>query len=447
MHVAEALSEANIVVDEETIVDCFLSLKTRPLLILTGVSGTGKTKLAQLLAKSLSAPSLKIISKEKDFSAAASDVASSGNVAFVPVRPDWTDNRQVLGFHNVLNNTFQVTPILELLAAAIRECEHAHFVILDEMNLARVEHYFSDLLSCLESRYLMGDKIEQEPLLLHNAGPSLPSQWKEESQNESEGSPAHSTSAAHLESVPRRMEIGVNCFFIGTVNVDETTYMFSPKVLDRANVIEVETPSVTTFLSESGSPKGLDTLKKVPLTSEELSSSGSFPFTTVAEARDAVSERAKAESFDFLLELQQLHQILGLWQHEFGPRVMRDFIVYATKSIELSDKSASLSNEERARLFGLIRIFDACTAQKVLPKIHGSKRVIEELLQTLLGFCTEGYDTGAHAGVLNTRSSPRGRELTRKDFSADDYRFPRSARKIHGMLRQLDAMNYASFIR
>jgi hypothetical protein len=451
--VADELRKANIVMDEATVVDFFLSVMTRPLLILTGVSGTGKTKLAQIVAKVFATPR-KIVSRRA--SPPTPESLSERSVVFVPVRPDWTDNRQVLGFHNILTHTFHATPILEALARAIDDPGQAYFVILDEMNLARVEHYFSDLLSCLESRYFVGGRIIQEPLLLHAAGSILPSQPVADSDDElrtayeelaRSGRRVKRTSRGNLIAVPERLHIGLNCFFVGTVNVDETTYMFSPKVLDRAHVIEVRPPPVAEYLEGSSPSKTLGALDKIPLTAEEFSTAGTFPHITLADALSLVSGQSAAESFDFSLTLQQLHEILRLWRYEFGPRVMRDFLVYAAHAVKVSRKCTELNEADRTRLFGLLRIFDACLFQKALPKIHGSRRVIEDLLQALLSFCASDYDAGAHKQVLGTRGSPRGRELARADFSTDVYRFPRSAEKIHDMLRQLEAMNFASFIR
>jgi hypothetical protein len=142
------------------------------------------------------------------------------SLVVVAVRPDWTDHRGLLGYLNPLSNKYVTTPFLELLLRADEECQIAQraqrpprpfFVLLDEMNLARVEHYFADFLSALESG---------EPLSLH------------ENAAIEEGEEEH--------AVPRRLAIPPNLFLLGTVNVDETTYLFSPKVLDRAFTIEFD---------------------------------------------------------------------------------------------------------------------------------------------------------------------------------------------------------------
>ena len=141
--------------------------------------------------------------------ASASIIASQGAGAarrrlLVPVRADWNDSRGLLGFWNPIFDRYERTDLIDLLLRAADDLEHPYFVILDEMNLARVEYYFSDFLSAMESG---------EPI------------------------PLHSDDALD-ETVPASLQLPPNVFVVGTVNIDETTHAFSPKVLDRASVIE-----------------------------------------------------------------------------------------------------------------------------------------------------------------------------------------------------------------
>jgi hypothetical protein len=174
-------------------------LLTKPFLILTGNSGTGKTKLAELFVRWLCR-------------------SDSGQFAIIPVGADWTDNRNVLGFVNHLRlanvsqagaaidlPVYQTTKILDLLLDAGRKENEGkpYFLILDEMNLSHVERYFADFLSAMETK--------EGRLLLHREGCPLP---------RNQGGPC---------DVPETLVLPRNVFVIGTVNVDETTYMFSPK--------------------------------------------------------------------------------------------------------------------------------------------------------------------------------------------------------------------------
>lgn len=157
------------------------------------------------------------------------------NHTVIPVRPDWVDNRGLLGYLNPLTNEYSTTPFLNLLlrardeenrAAEAGEKPHPFFVILDEMNLARVEHYFSDFLSALES------------------GEDIPLHEDQAVENGESGSGPR---------VPRKLKVPGNVLFTGTVNVDETTYMFSPKVLDRAFTIEFDRVDLKGFTEGASS--------------------------------------------------------------------------------------------------------------------------------------------------------------------------------------------------
>lgn len=194
------------------------SLISKPFLILCGNSGSGKSKVAT------------------EFAAWIDSESSSGSPckAFVAVGADWTDNRHVLGFANTLRMeehvvdganvsapVYQATEILKLILKANGAPDLPHFLILDEMNLSHVERYFSDFLAHLES--------PDEPMRLHH----LETCFIHRYDGKDEGD--------RWELLPQKIHLPQNLFVIGTVNVDETTYMFSPKVLDRANVIECRT--------------------------------------------------------------------------------------------------------------------------------------------------------------------------------------------------------------
>lgn len=172
------------------------------------------------------------------------EVEEAPRYSVVAVRPDWTDNRGLLGYYNPILQEYATTDFLRLLLRAEAEEREAdangrppepYFVILDEMNLARVEQYFSDFLSAIESG---------EPIELHNDDDV-------ETGEKSDDVP-----------VPKKIRVPTNLYFTGTVNVDETTYMFSPKVLDRGfvmelNLVDLDGFSATGVAGEQHNPGGL----------------------------------------------------------------------------------------------------------------------------------------------------------------------------------------------
>ena len=145
-----------------------------------------------------------------------------------PVRPEWTDPTGLTGYYDVLSNRYIVPPFLEAVMLATAHADSPVFVVLDEMNLARVEYYFSDVLSCIETG---------ENLQLHSNSVPL------------EGSTG--------TSIPAELALPPNLYLTGTINIDETTSTVSDKVLDRAVVIDMSDVDIGSYLAalETDNPK------------------------------------------------------------------------------------------------------------------------------------------------------------------------------------------------
>jgi 5-methylcytosine-specific restriction protein B len=179
-------------------------LSGKHFVILTGLSGIGKTKLAIMYARAVH----------------GLDADATDPFLFVcPVRPEWTDPSGLTGYYDVLSNRYMVPPFLEAALVATAHRNSPVFVVLDELNLARVEYYFSDVLSCIETG---------EALQLHSNGVPL------------EGSTG--------TSIPAALPLPPNLHIVGTINVDETTNAMSDKVLDRAFVIDMAVVDLPGFL-------------------------------------------------------------------------------------------------------------------------------------------------------------------------------------------------------
>ena len=315
------------------------------------------------------------------------------NYTVVPVRPDWVDNRGLLGYLNPITGRYSVTPFLSLLLEArdeeVRAAEdgrdpHPFFVVLDEMNLARVEHYFSDFLSALES----GERIP-----LHE------SEEVEEGETESESDPV----------VPRQLRIPKNVFFTGTVNVDETTYMFSPKVLDRAFTIEFDQVDLKGYTdgeapSQSG---GLD------LGADEVLALGSFE----KPGRNDWVKFCELDGGRYGKILRRLHGVLEEEHRHFGYRVANEIARFVNLA-----HGQSAGDEATVRA-----AFDLALRQKVLPKFHGTQQELEPLLRRLFHFAVDGED-GSHGEAdvsLNDWRVEHGRlKSTRRPKAAPDGSVP-----------------------
>lgn len=181
--------------------------------ILSGLSGTGKTLLALQYALTVHG---------------FTSMDANDPLLFVcPVRPEWTDPSGLTGYEDRLSDRYIVPPFLEALLVATANPTSPVFVVLDEMNLARVEYYFSDILSAVESRH---------DLQLHSSGVPM------------EGSTGG--------EVPAHLRVPPNLFLIGTINIDETTSSLSDKVLDRAVVIDMSEVEFSAFFEALGAKDG-----------------------------------------------------------------------------------------------------------------------------------------------------------------------------------------------
>jgi MoxR-like ATPase len=181
-----------------------VALRTKPLVILPGISGTGKTRLTRLYADAVYGDRPGV---------------ENENYLLVAVQPDWHNARDLLGYYNALTSKFHPTPFLRFLLRAAADPAALYFICLDEMNLARPEYYLAPILSALET--------EEHLLDLGVPGPS-----------------AESVTG---ETLPNPFRLPLNIRITGTVNVDESTHTLSDKLLDRANVIELTDVDLEAF--------------------------------------------------------------------------------------------------------------------------------------------------------------------------------------------------------
>lgn len=310
------------------------SLLAKRFLILTGLSGSGKTKLAQVFAA--------WISNDPD------------QHRIVPVGADWTTNENVLGYQDALRPEIYRAPhngALELILSAIRRPQLPHFLILDEMNLSHVERYFSDILSAVESN---------QSISLHAGAEALP------------------CGTDSRIKIPPTISLPENLFIVGTVNVDETTYMFSPKVLDRANVIEFRATrgQLEEFLDD---PR--------PISTEKLrGKGGQYGEAMVRGATDRSASAARLDQErpggDVALELkahlvEAFSRLEGIGA-EFGLRTAHEISRFVYFHATIVGQNWRLADA-----------LDAQVVQKILPKLHGSQRRLSPVLDALGKFCEE----------------------------------------------------------
>jgi 5-methylcytosine-specific restriction protein B len=239
--------------------------------IVSGLSGTGKTQLA--LKYSRAVHGLK-----------TGDIDPF--LFLCPVRPEWTDPTGLTGYYDVLSNRYVVPPFLEAVLLATAYRDSPVFVILDEMNLARVEYYFSDVLSSIET---------EEPLQLHSSGIPL------------EGTTG--------SSIPAELPLPRNLYVTGTINIDETTNTVSDKVLDRAIVIDMSAVNLAGFLA--------DLEKRTPV----LKDGRAFCEAYLVAAQDIMSTHGSGFGYRVAEEVVRYHAFAAQHLKETPAAITDDLMV------------------------------------------------------------------------------------------------------------------------
>ncbi len=289
-------------------------LMAKPFVILTGLSGSGKTQLALALGR--------WIGLERTFVSA--------------VRPDWTGSEALFGYENLLlppapdgRAAWSVPNELRFMLEAVDNPDEPYLLLLDEMNLAHVERYFADVLSGMESA----------SGVLPNLGRDEDGIWRLSPDG------------------PDRLPFPKNLLLVGTVNVDETTYQFSPKVLDRSTSIEFR---VATEQLAAGRP--------------DLSA---IHPASAAERRALIDPPAALDGPldpELLKNVEDLHRLLVRHGREFGHRTYQEMLRFAALVVQARPECTDDA------------LLDYLLAQKVLPRVHGSARELGALMGELLVF-------------------------------------------------------------
>ena len=347
----------------------YLSLKSKPFVLLAGISGTGKTRFTRLFAEAMGA------------------TEDNGRYLLVPVRPDWSDPTDLLGRTDI-NGRFVPGVLLDFLKAAEADPEEPYFLCLDEMNLARVEYYFSNFLSALETREKKDGRIVTDQLL------SMQTYGSDREAAEKYG----------------RVYWSDNLYIVGTVNMDESTFPFSRRVLDRANTVEfssVRLNRLPPLLTETEAPQTLH---------------NDFLRAPYLLLKDCLSEDARFQTLCDRLEA--INCILEKAGAAVGYRVRDEIVFYL-----LNNKKDGLLSEEEA--------FDNAIMQKLLPRIEGSGAAIGRMLPELFRFAAGEFSDAEGRTVSE--------EMERRLRTGAKAKYPKSAKKILYMMRRWEEDGYTSF--
>lgn len=466
------LSQRGFVFNPDTVISFLLSIKVKPFVILTGPSGSGKTKLAQLFAQYQAEiygekkeefivtdvkvgksanhegwtfprteffnyyPELK--KYQGQYEIEVDGIKGKGNLELltrlfyesndkiqerleelakvdpsrritlriivpsndtsnyeiVPVGANWTESRHIVGFYNLITKEYQRTKALDLILAS-QEIENERtpfFLILDEMNLSHVERYFADFLSAIESN-------ERVPL--------------------------HSNEAE--KKVPTEIRFSPNLSIIGTVNVDETTYMFSPKVLDRANTIEILSESVSNYLLGEVYPTDVGgDMRYLENILDDALEIRSLTISQIRDHFDNVTTGGGEFWRVYSSEVDKFQRTLKEAGFDFGFRVANEISRFLLAAWRFEGRPEEWENWQH--------YLDMQIKQKMLPKVHGSERSLGKLIERLFQLC------------LKEQISKIPREYTTEDLR-EKATYLSSALKLKEMDAMLYSHRYVSFTR
>lgn len=352
------------------------AMRTKPLVILAGVSGTGKSKLPALVAE-----------------------LTTGKIDRVSVRPDWTDSSDVLGYVD-LQNRFRPGVVWKAARVASTDAERFHVCLLDEMNLARVEHYFAEVLSSIEDRRKSAAGGYESTKLVAQTLPSEFAQWQQ-------------------QTIPSNFGI------VGTVNMDESSHGFSRKVLDRAFTLELS--EVDLDLDQSSpSDESVEPLYWPP-------SFWHCRATRISECdQDTPTFREAAERATEVL--QAANKCLVHSQLQVGYRTRDEVILFLLNANELKESFVTRGGET-------VDPLDLALMMKVLPRLVGGSNAIRRTMTGLLALAigqsvngSDDADTAVESWVADGRPD-----------AIEGANFPRTASRLCLMWERLTSEGYTSF--
>lgn len=349
------------------------AVRTKPFVILAGVSGTGKSRLPGLVAE-----------------------ATRCTATVIPVRPDWTDSSDVLGYVD-LQRSFCPGPLLEAAERATRAASRFHFCVIDEMNLARVEHYLAEVLSRIEGRSPAPDgTMTTAPLLTLSLAPDDARKWGE-------------------------LGLPPNLAIVGTVNMDESAHGFSRKVLDRAFTLELSEIDLRQWAEIAADPP-----------------TASWPLSAW-QADEPLAQRATGDAradVDRVVDvLVQVNAILTQAQLQVGYRTRDEITSFVLNATDALDSFVTRDG-------AAVEPLDLALLMKILPRIAGGSAPIRQVVIGLLGLATRGsaLDDDQQAEELAASWRSKGRPA-----AAAGARFPRTAARLCLMWDRLAAEGFTSY--
>lgn len=361
------------------------AIKSKPFLLLAGISGTGKSRIVRELARAC-----------WDVESPEYTAHKPKNYEMVQVKPNWHDSSELIGYVSRINGEqYVVGPFLRFMVKAILDPNTPYFLCLDEMNLAPVEQYFAEFLSVIESRKQENGKVVTDPIVDYEpteAYKNLIDQLFDDDEIRAE----------YLkEKGGKRLSIPQNLIVVGTVNMDETTFSFSRKVLDRAMTIEMNEVNLAGGLTQKH-----ETIGK--LNFDDLVGMNVEGVDVYADHQD-VCDKAIAY-------LQKINDVLEGTPFKVAYRTRNEFLLYVVNNLPYrKDEDGNELSEEEV----VARALDEITSMKVLSRIEGDdQKVKEKLLARLEQAVTDMLPETLHENSVSLAKLKEMKERCKTGFTS-----------------------------
>ena len=393
--------------DTEYIISYLTALRTKPFMLLAGISGTGKSRIVRKLAQATT-------TQQYDNDDDRWKDNRPENFELIQVKPNWHNSMDVVGFYSNISKKYEYTPFVEFIVKAWQHKDTPYFLCLDEMNLAPVEEYFAEFLSAIESRSTdeNGEYIT-DPII---------KPFKEFGKDVCEDMLKHLLGEAHhTESNPlaeqftkKGLTLPPNLMVMGTVNMDETTFSFSRKVLDRAMSMEMNEVDYDKFLS--GDSEQFPLLKDI----NDL---------LVKRPQLASEVKEEIDSAKVIGYLKDVNNLLDGTPFKLGYRAANEAMLYVAASRDFAGEK-----------FSIEKALDEFTLMKILSRIEGddNRLTVDEndlVLETI------GKDSITDAGEDRINLLNCLRAIVRENIGSNT----ETEKKINIMYRTLEREHFVSY--
>ena len=446
-----------------TFLQFLTALRTKPFMLLAGISGTGKSRIVRKLAQATVTEELQRANgyTGEDFANDRWTLHSPANFELIQVKPNWHNSMDVIGYlSNIPSPHYVFTPFIEFIVKAWQHPEVPFFLCLDEMNLAPVEEYFAEFLSAIESRSFGGGEYMTDPIIkpFNSFGKEVAKMMVNTLFPNFTAADKNSFLGKivdHLET--KGLTLPKNLIVIGTVNMDETTFSFSRKVLDRAMSVEMNEVNYDSFLNDTTD----DDLKAIVQAFEENDDAdlNALLVDRHIEAKEIIVELGDDAKFaiDYL---KRINALLEGTPFKLGYRAANEALIYLQASQEFgqTDRIAALDNFTLMKILSRIegdetklKITDSEADKERIAKAgvnideakrYGDFNILTALRNIITQMLGESGNTDVESNVTEETATESGEELI---FTEQEKKELQSIKKIDSMLSQLKRDHFVSF--